>query len=213
MDCYLTTCIPDGIGVILISIFHTFIDVWFGVTARHEDFSEQGDVSDGQSQRVYFREPFLVGKRGHVAAQFLKCRVDAQHPLSLPDVGGVSLHLVRVMRHQATLLMSALVDLVGLVHQGAVQFSTGLQLRRLRVQVREGQLRLGEHRLRPERGPGRQLAAHRAAVKKQRVQLGLELEVGVHLAPEGKVCGSILIEIKKYVLHLKKSLEQWACRS
>lgn len=93
-----TARVPDGVGLILVAALHALVHIGFGVAAGHQDLSQQGDVSYGQSQGVNLRQTLFVGKRRHVAAKLLEGRIDAEHPLPLPDVGGMPLHLVWLMR-------------------------------------------------------------------------------------------------------------------
>jgi len=79
------------------------LDVREGVVVGDEDLSEQGDVGDGQAQRVDLGEPLLEGESGHMAAQLVEGAVDAEHALAFPDVGRVPLHLVRAAREAAVL--------------------------------------------------------------------------------------------------------------
>lgn len=45
------------------------------VTVGGEDFPQKSYVGNGQAKSVYFTEPFLVGKSGHVHAKFVECGV------------------------------------------------------------------------------------------------------------------------------------------
>ena len=204
----LTTCVPDRVGLVLVAVLHALVHVWFGVAARHEDLSQQGDVRDGQPQCVDLRQPLLVGKRRYVTAQLLEGRVDAQHPFPLPDVSSVPLHLVRVVGHQPA--RPALVLIQRFIHRRGFPLTAVPRSRRLHVEVGEGQLCVREHGLTAERGPRRELACGRCVVQQEGVQLGLELEVLVHLSPEREICSPILVEIKKDVLHILQ--RRWAGR-
>jgi len=124
--CKLTAGVPDGVGLVLVAVLHA-LHVGLGVASRHQDLPEERDVRDGKPQGVDLGQPLLVRERGHVAPELLEGRVDAQHPLALPDVGGVSLDLVRwvvvVMGHQAPGASLPAADLGRFVRRrGAVRF-------------------------------------------------------------------------------------------
>ena len=200
-----TACIPDCVGLVLVAILHALVYVGFGVASRHQYLSQKGDVGYGQSQSVYLGQALLVGERRDVTAQLLESRVDAQHPLSLPDVGGVPLHFVGMMGHQpARPALGRQVQVQGFVHRVALVLCARTLPGGMHLQVGESQLRVREHGLTAERRPGRQLPGRCGVVQQQAVQLALELEVLVHLAPKCKIRGAILVEIKQYVFHVRR---------
>lgn len=65
-----------------------------GQIGLHE-LSQEVDVADGESQRVHFGEPLLVGQRRDMGAQPLERVIDGLHPPPLSDVCCLSqlLHL------------------------------------------------------------------------------------------------------------------------
>ena len=65
--------------------------VLLGVHVAGHQLREEGDVADGQTQRVHLGQPLLVRQRRDVRAQPLERLVDALHPLPLPLVSGLSL--------------------------------------------------------------------------------------------------------------------------
>lgn len=65
-----------------------------GVVLRGQDLSEQSYVGDGQPKRVDLGQSLLERKRGHVTAQLVEGRVDAEHAFPLADVRRVSLYLI-----------------------------------------------------------------------------------------------------------------------
>lgn len=87
----LTTGVPSSPLGALGAAPQALLYVGSGVAAGQEDVPEQGDVGGGQAQRVDLGEAFLVGERGHVAAQLVEGRVDAEHPPPLAEVGGAAL--------------------------------------------------------------------------------------------------------------------------
>lgn len=202
--------------MIFVAVLHALVYIGLGVAAGHEDLSEQGDVGDGQPQGVDLGQSLLVGERRHVTAQLLKRGVDTEHALALADVCGVALHAIRVVLMLVRMLVKMLMmvyvmaggeaawpdipQLLLLLHD-LCSASIRLSPRGARLQLWESELRFGEHGLTPEGGPRRQVTCYCRAVKQQRVELGLKLKVWVHLAPEGKVCGCILVEVKQHVLH------------
>lgn len=67
------------------------LHVGFGLTAGQEDVPEEGDVGDGQAERVDLGQALLVGEGGHAAAELVEGRVDAEHHPALAEVGGAAL--------------------------------------------------------------------------------------------------------------------------
>lgn len=57
-----------------------------------QQVGHEGDVDDGQPERVDARQPLLVGECGHFPPQLIKGFIQAEHPLPFPHVGRLSLH-------------------------------------------------------------------------------------------------------------------------
>lgn len=193
----LTAGVPHGVAVVLVAVLHAFVHVGLGVTARQQDLPQQRDVGDGEPQGVDLRQSLLVGESGHVAAQLLEGRVDAQHPLPLPDVGGVPLHLVRGMHSGPARPARALCAEAhsSICAGGAVRLCADASSRGLRVEVSKGHLRVREP------GPGGELAADCTAVHQEGVQLGLKRPGVVRLSPKCKLWILVIVKQQIYVLH------------
>ena len=54
---------------------------------RGQQLVHEADVGDGEAQRLYPRQPLLVGEGGHLGAQPVEGLVQVEHPPPLPDVG------------------------------------------------------------------------------------------------------------------------------
>lgn len=52
-----------------------------------QNLGHKADVRDGQPQRFDARQPFLVGERGHLAAQLVERLVQIEHAPALANVG------------------------------------------------------------------------------------------------------------------------------
>lgn len=74
--------------------FEALLDVREGVILRGQDLPEQSYVGDGQPKRVDLGQALLERKRGHVTAQLVEGRVDAEHAFPFADVRRVSLYLI-----------------------------------------------------------------------------------------------------------------------
>lgn len=77
------------------------LDVRERVVLGGQDLPEQGDVGDREAQGVDLGEALLKREGGHVTAQLVEGRVDAEHAFPFPDVGRVSLYLIRGARESA----------------------------------------------------------------------------------------------------------------
>ena len=53
---------------------------------RGQQLVHEADVGDGEAQRLYPRQPLLVGEGGHLGAQPVEGLVQVEHPPPLPDV-------------------------------------------------------------------------------------------------------------------------------
>lgn len=74
--------------------FEALLYVREGVVIRVQDLPEQRYVGDGQSERVDLGESLFERKSGHVTAQLVEGRVDAEHAFPLADVRSVPLYLI-----------------------------------------------------------------------------------------------------------------------
>lgn len=64
---------------------------WTAVTVLPQQVGHEGDVDDGQAERVDARQPLLVGEGGDFPPQLIKRFVQAEHPLPFPHVCRLSL--------------------------------------------------------------------------------------------------------------------------
>lgn len=64
---------------------------WTVLTVSLQQVRHEGDVDDGQTERVDAGQPLLVGERGNFPPQFIKRLVQAKHPLPFPHVGRLPL--------------------------------------------------------------------------------------------------------------------------
>lgn len=182
-----TTCIPDGIGLIFVAIFHALVYVSLGVAARHKDLSEQSDVRYGQPQSVDLGQPLLVGECWHMTAQLLERRVDAEHALALADVGSMTLDAVWVVLKLVLVLMLVMMLVMCVMVGGKAAWpeltplllfllclcspAVQLSLWGVRLQLWESKLCFGEPRLTPDGGPWRKFICHCCAIKQKGVKL------------------------------------------
>lgn len=61
------------------------------MTVLPQQVGHEGDVDDGQPERVDARQPLLVGEGGDFPPQLIKRFIQAEHPLPFPHVGRLSL--------------------------------------------------------------------------------------------------------------------------
>lgn len=61
------------------------------MTGLPQQVGHEGDVDDGQAERVDARQPLLVGEGGDFPPQLIERFVQAEHPLPLAHVGRLSL--------------------------------------------------------------------------------------------------------------------------
>lgn len=88
-ECHIIHCVFAILGVVHSPCQR--VQIALSVSGVLQQVRHEGDVDDGQAERLDTRQPLLIGECGNFPPQFIKRFVQAKHPFPLPHIGRLSL--------------------------------------------------------------------------------------------------------------------------